>query len=137
MDEPTIVIIDDMRDHREMVEAVIRIVSSNANVLHAMRGIDGFNLIQTNHKPPAKKVNLVLLDLRLGYQHLYGLEVYKLIRAIDPHIPVMIVTADILDAGNALDELKKVDEYLRVFAKPLDVRQIAVNIREVLFDKVS
>lgn len=80
---PTILIIDDERLTGEMLRAVLG--PHGQQVLVARSGEEGLKMFREHHP------DLVVLDVRM--RPMSGIEVLQEIRASDPHIPVLVLTA--------------------------------------------
>jgi nitrogen regulation protein NR(I) len=107
----TLLIVDDETNVRYSLETSLQ--SDELTVLTAATARQGIELVRTQ-KPDA-----VILDVRLP--DMSGLDAFKLIREIDPRLPVIVVTA-YTTTETAIDAMRRgAFEYL---LKPFDFRQL-------------
>jgi two-component system nitrogen regulation response regulator GlnG len=89
------------------------LAAGDLEVLTAPTGRQGIELVER------KRPDVVILDVRLP--DLSGLDAFEQIRAVDPHLPVIIVTA-FAATGTAIEAMKRgAFEYL---LKPVDLHQL-------------
>ncbi len=82
--DKTILIIEDIDSNRQMLEMILK--KTNANLISANTGEKGISIIKTE-----KGIDLVLMDIRLP--GINGYETTKVIKKINPGIPVIAQTA--------------------------------------------
>jgi DNA-binding NtrC family response regulator len=94
-----VLVVDDERELRESLDQVL--TSMGHNVIEAATGEEGLRILKERENTPGA-VHMVLLDVNLP--GLSGLEVLKEVRALDPSISVLIITAhgNIRDAVEAM-----------------------------------
>jgi len=114
-----ILVVDDERTVRYSFRKLLR--DEDYNVLEAVNGLEAIDLF-TNEKP-----DLVVLDIEMP--GMSGLEVIKQIKSINPHIPVIIVTA-FGTTDRVIEAMKQgAYEYLE---KPFDIEKMRAVIREAM-----
>ena len=116
---PKILVVDDERSHRQMIEAVL--------------SAEGYEIVQADNGQAAidavaeKFYDLVITDIRMP--ELGGIEALKKIKAISPGIPILIMTA-YASVGTAVDALKSgASDYL---TKPLDIEELKILVAKTL-----
>ena len=116
---PKILVVDDERSHRQMIEAVL--------------SAEGYEIVQADNGQAAidavaeKFYDLVITDIRMP--GLGGIEALKKIKAISPGIPIIIMTA-YASVGTAVDALKSgASDYL---TKPLDIEELKILVAKTL-----
>jgi two-component system nitrogen regulation response regulator GlnG len=119
---PILVVVDDEPTVLYSIEKTLR--SETLTVLTALTARQGLELIR-QHRPDA-----VLLDVRLADQS--GLEVFDLIRQIDPQVPVIIITA-YGSTETAIEAMKRgAFEYLlKPFADLHQLREVVQRALEL------
>ena len=117
--KPKILVVDDERSHRQMIEAVL--------------SAEGYEIAQADNGQAAidavaeKFYDLVIMDIRMP--ELGGIEALKKIKAISPGIPILIMTA-YASVGTAVDALKSgASDYL---TKPLDIEELKLLVAKTL-----
>lgn len=85
-------------------------------VYEAENGLEGVNLFKEIQP------NLVFLDLKMPIMN--GAEALEQIRAIDPKVPVYIVTAFAKEFFEDLEKLRSKGMQFEVAAKPMSLKQI-------------
>jgi two-component system nitrogen regulation response regulator GlnG len=117
---PSLLVVDDEPNVLYSVEQVLR--SDDLDVITAGTGRQGIDLVRT------RRPDAVLLDVRLT--DMSGLEAFDQIRAFDPRLPVIIVTA-FAATETAIEAMKRgAFEYL---LKPVDFH----HLREVVMRAVE
>jgi DNA-binding NtrC family response regulator len=115
----TILIVDDDPHVLDVLEA--RLLSAGFRIFKAHNGPDALTLLKDN------KIDLMLSDMKMP--GMSGMEVLVKARAIQPGLPVLILTA----YGSISDAVKAVKagavDYL---AKPFDGRELVQKLRKVL-----
>jgi len=115
----TVLVIDDDRGVRFFVQETFK--NSDIRVLTASSADEGLSLLE-NESP-----DLVLLDVMLPKTS--GLQVFDRIRAFDPKLPVIFITAS-GDSATAIEAMKGgAYDYLY---KPLDVAQVRLCVEKAL-----
>jgi two-component system nitrogen regulation response regulator GlnG len=108
---PTLLVIDDEPSVRYSLENALR--SDTVEVLTAPTAKQGINLISE------KSPDAVLLDVRLPDKS--GLDAFVEIQKVDPHLPVIMMTA-FTTTDTAIEAMKRgAFDYL---TKPVDLRQL-------------
>ncbi len=117
--KPKILVVDDERSHRQMIEAVL--------------SAEGYEIAQADNGQAAidavteKFYDLVIMDIRMP--ELGGIEALKKIKTISPGIPIVIMTA-YASVGTAVDALKSgASDYL---TKPLDIEELKILVAKTL-----
>ena len=115
-----ILIID---DEREMVEELTEILEREGYAIEV--AFDGEEAIE-RFRDPGQDIGLVLLDVKMP--KMSGVEVYRKIRKIDAHVPVIIVTGSF--------EKKHADQILKegahmVVSKPFEVEKLLRLIKKL------
>jgi len=117
--KPKILVVDDERSHRQMIEAVL--------------SAEGYEIAQADNGQAAidavtkKFYDLIIMDIRMP--ELGGIEALKKIKAISPGIPIIIMTA-YASVGTAVDALKSgASDYL---TKPLDIEELKILVAKTL-----
>lgn len=117
--KPKILVVDDERSHRQMIEAVL--------------SAEGYEIAQADNGQAAidaiveKFYDLVIMDIRMP--ELGGIEALKKIKTISPVIPIIIMTA-YASVGTAVDALKSgASDYL---TKPLDIEELKILVAKTL-----
>jgi len=117
--KPKILVVDDERSHRQMIEAVL--------------SAEGYEIAQADNGQAAidavteKFYDLVIMDIRMP--ELGGIEALKKIKTISPGIPIIIMTA-YASVGSAVDALKSgASDYL---TKPLDIEELKLLVAKTL-----
>ena len=117
--KPKILVVDDERSHRLMIEAVL--------------SAEGYDIAQADSGQTAidavaeKFYDLVIMDIRMP--ELGGIEALQKIKTISPGIPIVIMTA-YASVGTAVDALKSgASDYL---TKPLDIEELKMLVAKTL-----
>ena len=117
--KPKILVVDDERSHRRMIEAVL--------------SAEGYEIAQADNGQAAidavaeKFYDLVIMDIRMP--ELGGIEALKKIKALSPGIPIIIMTA-YASVGTAVVALKSgASDYL---TKPLDIEELKILVAKTL-----
>jgi two-component system response regulator HydG len=117
--KPKILVVDDERSHRQMIEAVL--------------AAEGYEIGQADNGQAAidaiteKFYDLVIMDIRMP--GLGGIDALKKIKTISPGIPIIIMTA-YASVGTAVDALKSgASDYL---TKPLDIEELKILVAKTL-----
>ncbi len=117
--KPKILVVDDERSHRQMIEAVL--------------SAEGYEIEQADNGQAAidaiteKFYDLVIMDIRMP--GLGGIDALKKIKTISPGIPIIIMTA-YASVGTAVDALKSgASDYL---TKPLDIEELKILVAKTL-----
>ena len=118
----TVLVVDDDVHILEVLEA--RLASADFNVLTAARGKEALDMLQS------QQVDLMISDIRMP--GIGGIELLKEALAIQPELPVVLLTAygNIPDAVHAV-KLGAVD----YITKPFDGRDLVQNATEILSKK--
>jgi two-component system nitrogen regulation response regulator GlnG len=116
---PTLLVIDDEPNVLYSLEKSLH--SEALEVLTAATGKQGIELVQT-HRPDA-----VLLDVRLT--DMSGLDAFDRIRALDPRLPVIIMTA-YTTTETAIEATKR--GALEYLLKPVDFRQLRAAVKRAI-----
>ena len=93
--KPKILVVDDERSHRQMIEAVLS--AEGYEIAKAANGRAAIDAVAD------KFYDLVIMDIRMP--ELGGVEALKKLKTISPGIPVIIMTA-YASVGTAVDALK-------------------------------
>jgi len=117
--KPKILVVDDERSHRQMIEAVL--TAEGYDIALAEDGREAIDAVEE------KFYDLVIMDIRMP--EVGGLEALKRIKAISPGIPIIIMTA-YASVGTAVDALKSgASDYL---TKPLDIEELKILIAKTM-----
>ncbi|CAB1074547.1 Response regulator of zinc sigma-54-dependent two-component system [Olavius algarvensis Delta 1 endosymbiont] len=117
--KPKILVADDERSHRQMIEAVLS--AEGYEIAQAEDGQAAFNAVAD------KFYDLVIMDIRMP--ELGGIEALKKIKTISPGIPIIIMTA-YASVGTAVDALKSgASDYL---TKPLDIEELKILVAKTM-----
>ena len=91
--EATILIVDDIQNNRELVEQNFK--DTKIKTISAQNGKIATEIVQT------KKINLVLMDIRMPVMD--GYEAAKIIKKMNPAMPIVALTASVME-----DEFERV-----------------------------
>ena len=117
--KPKILVVDDERSHRQMIEAVLS--AEEYEITQADNGLAAIEAIKE------KFYDLVIMDIRMP--QLGGIETLKKIKTISPGIPIIIMTA-YASVGTAVDALKSgASDYL---TKPLDIEELKILVAKTM-----
>jgi len=117
--KPKILVVDDERSHRQMIEAVLS--AEGYDIALAENGRAAIDAVEE------KFHDLVIMDIRMP--EVGGLEALKEIKAISPGIPIIIMTA-YASIGTAVDALKSgASDYL---TKPLDIEELKILVAKTM-----
>lgn len=117
--KPKILVVDDERSHRQMIEAVL--AAEGYEIAQADTGQAAIDAVTE------KFYDLVIMDIRMP--ELGGIEALQKIKTISPGIPVIIMTA-YASVGTAVDALKSgASDYL---TKPLDIEELKILVAKTL-----
>jgi two-component system nitrogen regulation response regulator GlnG len=108
---PTLLVIDDEPNVLYSLESALS--SESLSVLTAQTAKEGIQLAQT------EKTDAVLLDVRLP--DMSGLDAYTRIHEIDPHLPIIMMTA-FTTTDTAIEAMKR--GALDYLTKPVDLKQL-------------
>jgi len=82
----TVLIVEDEDINYMYLETFLRDMKYDFNILHAIDGLEGVNLVKTH-----KSIDLILMDLRMP--EMDGFTATRLIKEINPNIPIVVQTA--------------------------------------------
>ncbi|MCL6450228.1 MAG: response regulator [Acetobacteraceae bacterium] len=117
-EQGTILVVDDQLGVRRLLREVFRL--QGYRVVLASGGREAVGLARR------VKPALALLDMRMP--GMSGLETLDALRAVDPGLPVVIMTAvNDLEAGQALAR-----GAVRAISKPFDVREVRAMVDEII-----
>ena len=119
-----ILIVDDTKFNFVLLRTQLR--NTNANLIWLENGLDAVEYIKNSNK-----VDLILMDIRMPKMD--GIEASRLIKEINPNIPIVIQTASVM--GDAYDDIQVSNCDDTIF-KPID----AINLIQILtkqLDKYS
>jgi two-component system response regulator HydG len=117
--KPKILVVDDERSHRRMIEAVL-----SAEGYEIMQADNGQAAIEAVEE---KFYDLIIMDIRMP--KLGGIDALKKLKTISPGIPIIIMTA-YASVGTAVDALKAgASDYL---TKPLDIEELKLLVAKTL-----
>jgi two-component system phosphoglycerate transport system response regulator PgtA len=119
MSEHCILVIEDQEDLAELYEEVIKKAGYGSRT--ALTGEEGLAEFRANG------ADVILLDMTLPEMH--GAEVLREIRAINPSIPVIIITGEASEQLHQQCERLGVHDYL---AKPVDYNALLTSIKLAL-----
>ncbi len=119
MPADTVLIIEDDRDIADLVAANLADMG-----LHSVRAPDGATGL---HKALEERYALVILDIMLP--RLDGLSVCTRIRARDPRVPILMLTARTEELDRVLGLEIGADEYI---TKPFSVRELMARVKALL-----
>jgi len=99
----TVLVVDDVLNNRELIGQ--NFVDSGLTVIQAENGQEAIDCYRSNH------VDLILMDIRMPV--LNGYEAAKVIKSLNPKLPIVALTASVME-----DEFEKLrrayfDDYLR------------------------
>ena len=117
--KPKILVVDDERSHRQMIEAVLS--AEGYEIAQADNGQAAIDAVEE------KFYDLVIMDIRMP--ELGGIEALKKIKTISPGIPIILMTA-YASVGTAVDALKSgASDYL---TKPLDIEELKILVAKTM-----
>lgn len=118
MNKPSVLLVD---DEQHIADVVIYVLSEHGfAVIHALDGDRGLSLYKE------KNPDLVILDLNLpGIQ---GLDLFREIRRLQPHIPVIMLTCRGEETDRVLGLELGADDYV---PKPFSARELAARVKSV------
>ena len=117
--KPKILVVDDERSHRQMIEAVLS--AEGYEIAQADNGQAAIDAVEE------KFYDLVIMDIRMP--QLGGIEALKKIKTISPGIPIILMTA-YASVGTAVDALKSgASDYL---TKPLDIEELKILVAKTM-----
>ncbi len=116
---PKILVIDDDADFRTVLKQELSDLGYETAL--APDGVWGFQKVLD------VPVDLILLDWNMP--HRGGLETLRLVRSVQPHIPVIIVTALLDDASRAAAQQLGVTE---VIFKPVSIKNLIGAVRRTV-----
>ncbi len=117
--KPKILIVDDDKAHRQMLEAVL--TAEGYDVSEAEDGSAAVTAVEQNF------YDLILMDIRM--KHTDGISALKQIQEIYPNIPIVMMTA-YASVSTAVEALKLgANDYL---TKPLNVDELKILIEKTL-----
>jgi len=82
----TVLIVEDEDINYMYLETFLRDMKYDFNILHAIDGLEGLNMVKTE-----KSIDLILMDLRMP--EMDGFTATRLIKQINPNIPIVVQTA--------------------------------------------
>jgi len=110
-------------EDNELNRMVIKLLFKNTNIIldEAVDGIDGIEKFKQN------KYDLILMDLHMPKMN--GFEASKIIKQINPTIPIVVISADI--TAEVIEKLKKyeINDYL---SKPINIEELYKLFRKFL-----
>jgi len=119
-DKPTILIIDDEEDIRNVLQEILE--RDGFNTLTAMSGFEGIDLLKQQHH-----VDLVLLDIKMPKMN--GIETLQKIREFNQETAIIILTAyGTLQTARGAMKLGAYD----YIPKPFDEKFLKILIRQGL-----
>jgi len=107
----TILVVDDVDENRFLVKENLR--STSLNILEASNGQEAVEIAKNNH------INLILMDIRMPVMD--GYTATKLIREFNQEIPIIALTASIMQEELNKLESQKFNGYIR---KPVSVEEL-------------
>ena len=115
-EDKTILVVDDRDMNYVLLRTQLR--KTKATVIWLENGYDAFEFVKNGNK-----VDLILMDIRMPVMD--GIEASRMIKEINPKIPIVIQTASVM--GDAFEEIatSKCDDTI---FKPID----AVKLIEIL-----
>ena len=117
--KPKILVVDDERSHRRMIEAVLS--AEGYEIMQADNGQAAIEAVED------KFYDLIIMDIRMP--KLGGIDALKKLKTISPGIPIIIMTA-YASVGTAVDALKSgASDYL---TKPLDIEELKLLVAKTL-----
>jgi two-component system response regulator HydG len=117
--KPKILVVDDERSHRRMIEAVLS--AEGYEIMQADNGQAAIEAVED------KFYDLIIMDIRMP--KLDGIDALKKLKTISPGIPIIIMTA-YASVGTAVDALKSgASDYL---TKPLDIEELKLLVAKTL-----
>ncbi len=119
IENPVILVADDDQTSLMLLTRILK-SKTDAKIIHAKNGREAVQLFQAN-----PEVSCILMDLKMPY--LNGYEATKQIKAINPDVPVIAVTAFAMvgDQKAAIDS--GCDDYI---SKPFSIEQIAIILKK-------
>jgi two-component system, OmpR family, response regulator VanR len=118
MDKETVLIVDDEKEIRDLVDIYIR--NEGYNTLKAENGIDALKLLQSN------QVHLIILDIMMPKMD--GIEACLKIRA-DNNVPIIMLSAKSEDMDKILGLTTGADDYL---TKPFNPLELVARVKSQL-----
>ncbi len=114
-----ILVVDDDKNTRRLIEAVLR--QDNYTVSTAADGEAALRELETTH------VDLIVLDVMMP--HIDGYELTRMLRDAGNDIPILMVSAKQLPADRHMGFLAGTDDYI---SKPIDEEEMLLRIRALL-----
>lgn len=115
----TILYIEDNPDNMRLIQHVL--TGQNYTFYHAETGTEGLEMAKA-HQP-----HLVLLDIHLP--DIDGYEVMRLLRESHPNLPIIVITADVIQFDHAHVAQMGVRH---VLTKPLRIKELLQTIKLVI-----
>lgn len=122
-EDKTIVIVDDTQVNFMLIKTQLR--KTKAKIVWLRNGQEAVDYIKDK-----KKADVVLMDIRMPV--LDGIKASKLIKQLDPDVPVIIQTASVM--GDAYDDISKSDCDDTIF-KPINYENLIEVINRQFMKK--
>lgn len=119
-----ILVVDDTKMNYVLLKSQLR--KTSAITLWIENGYDAFQYVKNKNK-----VDLILMDIRMPVMD--GIEASKMIKGINPKIPIIIQTASVM--GSAFEEISESNCDDTIF-KPIDAKKL-IEIISKQFEKNS
>jgi two-component system response regulator AtoC len=121
-----VLVVDDERELRESLSQIL--TSMGHNVLEAENGEESLRMVRERGMDSPASIHIILLDVNMP--GMSGLEVLREVRALDPSISILIITAhgSIRDAVEAMRE--GAYNYLEKPVQPTDIEELVQKATE-------
>ena len=115
----TILVVDDIAANRQLIEETF--LHSNITVLKASNKEEAFSIMEKS------RPDLILMDIRIPMSS--GIEVTKQLKKSYPSLPIIALSASLLEKDEMQQEMKLFDDYLR---KPIHKRTLLKTLMQYL-----
>jgi CheY-like chemotaxis protein len=115
----TILVVDDIAANRQLIEETF--LHSNITVLKASNKEEAFSIMEKS------RPDLILMDIRIPMSS--GIEVTKQLKKSYPSLPIIALSASLLEKDEMQQEMKLFDDYLR---KPIHKRTLLKTLMRYL-----
>ena len=121
MSKPRVIVVEDQEDLAALYQASLS--KAGFEVVNAYTGEEGVAEFQANG------ADALLMDMTLPEMH--GLQTLQKIRALNPNVPVVVVTGETSDETRLQCERLGVQDYL---SKPVEYKELTAALRRGLND---
>ena len=121
LDRKTVLVVEDISSNYLLISAML---SKHYNLLHAVNGEQAVAMVKEY------KIDLLLMDMKMPVMD--GLEATRKIKAVNPTLPVIAVTAYAYDHDREKALQAGCNDYM---TKPMDVTELKQKLSEFVKDK--